>query len=351
MNRRQWIFILLFALGVCVISSMLGTLLEGKAHHQNIPPGWQIIRPPHVVFALAAQGDIIWAGGKDGVYGLDRQSGAIVTKLECDLPLEYVQAVLVDRSGMLWVGHFGGLTGYDGTTCRTYTQEDGLPDNRVNALLQDRDGRLWVGTWGGAAVREGGGWRVLTSADGLADDMVNVMLQDHEGGMWFGSYVAPRGGISYFKDGKWQLFSTANGLPHNNITTLLEDHSGEVWAGTGLLDRGGAVQFGPIDTGWVIQQVLTRRDGLAGDKVRSIFQDRDGVIWFGSEYDGLARLDAGQWSVLTEKDGLSHPEVMSMLQDVEGNLWIGTRDGVTRVSASALKALEDLQSGSGSGMM
>ena len=63
------------------------------------------------------------------------------------------------------------------------------------------------------------------------------------------------------------------------------------------------------------------------------------MFWFGSEYDGLTRWDDGRVIVLTEDDGLSHSEVLCMLQDIDGDLWIGTADGVTRLNASALKAL------------
>lgn len=337
-SRRDWKVILFTIVGIGTVLALLFALKGGNGD-KYVPPGWTITRPPHVVLTLTVHDDILWAGGKDGVYKLDRQSGDLVEKLEGEHSFEYVKALLVDSSGALWIGHWDGLTRYDGTVWHTYTEKDGLPDNRVNALMEDREGRLWVGTWGGAAFLEGGEWNVLTSADGLTDDMVNVILQDGEGGMWFGSYVAPAGGISYFKDGKWQLFSTSTGLPHNNITSLVEDSSGKIWAGTGLNKRGGAARFGPTDTGWAIEEVITRDDGLAGEKVRSLFQDSDGVIWFGSEYDGVARLDGSHWSVLTDKDGLSHNEVMCMLQDKEGNLWLGTKDGVTRVNPSALEVL------------
>jgi ligand-binding sensor domain-containing protein len=312
-----------------------------KPAQKEMPIGWQIIRPPNDISALAIQGNIVWAGGTDGVVGLDRTKGNVIQSVECNPPLAYVRALLVDRQGELWIGHQSGLTSYDGNSCRTLTHADGLPSDRVNALLQDRSGRLWIGTSCGAAVYDGKTWRALNTTNGLADDMVNVMLEDRQGGIWFGSYVAPRGGISYLKNGSWQKFSTENGLPHNNIDAFFEDKEGNLWAGTGLYDRGGAVRFAPTKSGWAIQEILTSRDGLAGNKARSIFQDRDGMLWIGSEYDGLARREAGSWRVLTEKDGLSDPEVKCIVQDVDGNLWMGTKDGVTRLNATALNALHN----------
>lgn len=302
----------------------------------EIPTGWQIIRPPHEVSAVALQGDVIWAGGIDGVVGIERKSGKIIKTLDCFPSITYVKALLVDRSDELWVGHQSGLTKYDGEKCRTYDMKDGLPDNRVNTLFEDTKGKLWVGTWGGAAVYDGNGWEVIKSEDGMIDDMVNVIFQDSDGGMWFGSYVAPRGGISIYTDGKWQKFSTTSGLPHNNINALLEDSAGNIWAGTGLIDRGGAARFSFNGSGWAIQQVLTSNDGLAADKVRSLFQDRDGIMWFGSENDGIARMENGSFRVFTEKNGLSNPEIKRIVQDADGDLWIGTRDGVTRLNYTVL---------------
>ena len=334
-KRRKYYFISLFFV-VCLAFAITGRFLHNTPY---LPPGWQITRHLDGILALALDGDIIWVGCKDGVYAVNRKSGAITNKLKHNPTLTYIRSLLVDKSGALYIGHFNGLTRYDGANFQTYTRKDGLPDNRVNAVLRDRDGRLWVGTWGGAAILDSGKWQILTSADGLINTMVNVMFQDSRGGMWFGSYVAPHGGISYFKEGKWQLFSTGNGLPHNNVTSIFEDNAGSIWGGTGLLDRGGAIQFVSTGTGWAIRRVLKQRDGLAADKVRSIFQDKDGVMWFGSEYDGLARYDKGKWTVFTEKEGLSQNEVTCMVQDKDGSLWIGTLDGLTRLSYGALKTM------------
>jgi len=125
-----------------LILVLVFSLVTGCAGKANLPPGWQVIRPLEGVLAMVVQGDTLWAGTKEGVYALDRKSGAIIKKLKTDPPLTYVKALRIDRSGTLFIGHFNGLTSYDGANYRTYTTADGLPDNRVNALMLDRHGRI-----------------------------------------------------------------------------------------------------------------------------------------------------------------------------------------------------------------
>ena len=300
-------------------------------------PGWQVVRPPQDIFALAVQGDTLWAGGVEGVYQLDRRTGALVQQLPADPPLEYVRALLVDAQGRLWIGHNQGLTCYQAGSWQSFTEAQGLPDNRVNALALDAAGGLWVGTWGGAARQTEAGWQTLTQADGLLENMVNVILPLPDGGLWFGAYVAPRGGLSYLApDGTWQYFNVANGLPHNNITSLVAVSPGQVWAGAGLNDRGGAVEMvQSADGTWRITQVLTLEDGLAGAKVRSLALAPDGALWFGSEYDGLAVWRSNAFQVYTTQQGLSHDEIKAILFDVDGAAWLATRDGLTHIAPSA----------------
>jgi ligand-binding sensor domain-containing protein len=295
-----------------------------------VPPGWQVIRPPEDVFTLVEQDASVWAGAIDGVYRLDRRSGSLVEKLPFDPPLEYVRALAVDEDGVLWIGHIRGLTRYQTGDWQTFTQADGLPDDRVNALAIDAGGHLWVGTWGGATMHTENGWQSLTSSGGLLEDMVNVILPLDGGGIWFGSYVAPRGGLSYRSpDNTWQYFTVENGLPHNNIACITGTAAGQVWAGTGLYDRGGAVELVQDANQWRIARVLTREDGLAGEKVRSVAQAPDGALWFGSEYDGLAVLTGSTFRVYTTQDGLSNDEIKAILFDADGAVWLATRDGIT----------------------
>ena len=117
------------------------------------------------------------------------------------------------------------------------------------------------------------------------------------------------------------------------VNAILEDREGVLWFGTGFAARGGVSLYDGAQ--WT---ALTREDGLAGDKVRSLFQDAAGVMWIGSEYDGIARATGQGWQVLDVKSGLSGMEIKAILQTPQGDLWLGTENGITRITAAVLRS-------------
>ena len=58
----------------------------------------------------------------------------------------YVNDLLLDRHGNLWIATRGGISCFDGGSFRTFTTEDGLPNNRIYCLFEDARGHLWIGT-------------------------------------------------------------------------------------------------------------------------------------------------------------------------------------------------------------
>jgi ligand-binding sensor domain-containing protein len=110
------------------------------------------------------------------------------------------------------------------------------------------------------------------------------------------------------------------------VNALCLGPDGALWVGTGFADLGGAARF--EGEKWV---PLLKRDGLAGNKVRSLFVDRGGVMYFGSEYDGLAIHAQERWRYLDRRDGLAGKEIKAMLQDADGIFWLGTDTGLSRM--------------------
>jgi signal transduction histidine kinase/ligand-binding sensor domain-containing protein/DNA-binding response OmpR family regulator len=75
---------------------------------------------------------------------------------------------------------------------------------------------------------------------------------------------------------------------------------------------------------------ITRQQGLSNTDINAIVQDKDGFIWFGTEY-GLNRYDGYQIKVFrnTPGDSTSLPDnsINCLYVDHEGVLWIGTIRG------------------------
>ena len=97
-------------------------------------------------------------------------------------------------------------------------------------------------------------------------------------------------------------------------------------AGSGrTVQAGSGIQQG-------VWHTLDISDGLPGSSVVAIFQDREGVLWFGT-WEGVSRYDGERFTTFTTADGLADNTVLAICQDRSGYLWFGTVDGVCRYEA------------------
>jgi hypothetical protein len=74
----------------------------------------------------------------------------------------------------------------------------------------------------------------------------------------------------------------------------------------------------PTPTGWT---TFTTDDGLASNRVASVIQDNQGILWVGSD-QGLTRFDGNNWGIYT--DSLVNTHIICAARDKQGNLWFGT---------------------------
>jgi signal transduction histidine kinase/ligand-binding sensor domain-containing protein len=78
---------------------------------------------------------------------------------------------------------------------------------------------------------------------------------------------------------------------------------------------------------------ITTADGLAGDEVFCLLEDRDGYIWAGTG-TGLSRLEGTRIRNFFHDPGdstsLGHDQVNSIAQDANGTLWMATMSGLSR---------------------
>src|SRR5581483_162512 len=115
----------------------------------------------YVNVLLEDRGGHVWLGTDAGLFRIERDprsGGYALRSIETGMPAEawddrIVSAIVQDRQGDLWLGAGSGLYRWraDGTPER-YTTGEGLPDNFVTSLMYDRDHRLWAATNDGICV-------------------------------------------------------------------------------------------------------------------------------------------------------------------------------------------------------
>jgi len=77
-------------------------------------------------------------------------------------------------------------------------------------------------------------------------------------------------------------------------------------------------------------------DGLSGNTITAIIQDRQGFMWMGTR-NGLNRFDGKKYKVFkhvkNEATSLGSSSILSLCEDSHGTLWVGTTGGVYKFDA------------------
>jgi signal transduction histidine kinase/ligand-binding sensor domain-containing protein len=316
---------------------------------------------------------------------------------EDGLPNNLILSIAEDRQGYLWLGSARGeIIRFDGRNLadrqdigKRFTSfagsvEDSIADDArsvvndrtgniwletgdVLSILEDRAGNIWFERFGDGVVRfnapfpagqqeAGERWRSdpadltdprfthFTTEDGLMSNYIFCMFEGREGDLWFGT----GGGANRYDDqrdigDRFTHFTTEDGLAQNVVLSILEDRAGNVWFGTmdgvsrydDRRDIGDRWRSDPADPTDRRFTHFTIKDGLVGDVVQSIFEDREGNLWFGTN-GGVSRYDGLVFQSLLERDGLAQNYTSGIVQDDDGTIWLSHWDKLTRYRPSSV---------------
>jgi ligand-binding sensor domain-containing protein len=151
----------------------------------------------------------------------------------------------------------------------------------------------------------------------LADHEVNAnkLLRDRDGGLWIGTVDR---GLIHLQDGSADLFRRSDGLSGDVILSLFEDREGNVWvASTGGLDRFREL---PVTT-------ISVRQGLSSEAIHARARS-DGWEHLGRSCNGLTRLKNGESTHLPYRDAGVPDAPQALYQDDRGRIWVSTRRGL-----------------------
>ena len=147
--------------------------------------------------------------------------------------------------------------------------------------------------------------------------------------------------IAPFKKGTWETYIPLDGLAGNAVRTIYQDADGYMWFGT---DSGVSRYDGENFVN------LTTDDGVANNVITAIYRDDKGIMWFGTREGGVSRYDGKTFKNFTTADGLASNSVSSIAGDADGFLWFGTGGvdilgrGVSRYDGQAFTNLAHVKS-------
>jgi signal transduction histidine kinase/ligand-binding sensor domain-containing protein len=226
-----------------------------------------------------------------------------------------------DGEGRLWfLTRDGHILQFAGGGFKELPGDGGLAGSHIYTLVADTHGRVWAGGENEIALWNGTGFDSMTPTNGGADIRPMQLYPTTSDAMWVldGDHFRKMAGREWVAEiAEWRgLLGPAS----SRAMGAHEDREGGMWFnhyGNGLFHIAPDGQY----------QRLTTGNDLPGDRVGAWFQSRDGGVWVGMDYGGLARLRERRFHVIGMAEGLPARTAMSVCEDGDGAVWIGTSGG------------------------
>lgn len=111
---------------------------------------------------------------------------------------------------------------------KTWTVENGLPQNIIRGIEQTPDGYLWIATLNGIAHFDGVRFVVFNknNTPGIASNRFSNMVQDKYGDLWI---ATEGGGLTRYHNGVFHTYGPEDGIPANGVRGIERDPSGNLW--------------------------------------------------------------------------------------------------------------------------
>lgn len=277
----------------------------------------------------------LWAGSWGyGLIRLDLQQNTTLSFSAGPKPNElyspFIQAMLEDKQGQIWIGTNRGLNRFDaehGLTKWADQQQAILGKPLVNArvwgLAETADGRVWIATSQGLQFYQeqtGLSDVIEPHGHGVADNEIRALLADGSL-LWIGT----RAGLFLLDTTNMQLTQMPyyQGFNYPIINALTKDSYGDLvigsFDGISVLENQ-TKQLRPLEQG---------DNALKGINVRSLLVDRTGLLWAGTReraiYKGrLFKHEFNAWPLHEDYSELlkTQSPVLSFHKDSQG-LWLG----------------------------
>lgn len=291
---------------------------------------------PSQISALAQTTDgYLWIGSALGLFRFDGVQFEQYSPPDgTTLPSRNIYALSATPDGGLWISFRPSGLGFlkDGQI-KIFTRPEELPKSQVYSFARTADDRIWAGTHDGLYFFNGAGWTEVGAEWNFTPNRVRHLLTDKDGTLW----VSTDKFLAFLPPGAKNFQLTAE---KNIALRLAQANDGRLW------------QVGYLKSlAWVKTVNVTAADTevkISQNAVDLLF-DREGGLWTAAYPNGIARVsfpeqlnpktiktDDKRIQKFNEADGLSGNLVTNILEDREGNIWVGTTKGLDRFRYSPI---------------
>lgn len=256
-----------------------------------------------------------------------------------------VRSLYLDDIGNFWIGTDNGLN-------LLVSRNNKFSFNRikdsnidfsiisVNAITADNQGNLWLGTWGHGLIQMSNTHNkpifkqfLPNESNDFKEPYIMTLLTDDKGNIWIGTWTS---GLSIMKQHSNDQLSFSHyqheplkskSLCHNSVRSIFQDKSGVIWIGTygngiSKYDKY-ASKFQHFD------QDVHQPNGLKSEDIYAIAEDHYGYLWVGSWIGGLHRtrqLRSGIYQHFSKKafPNFTEEKITNLLLDKQNRFWVGT---------------------------
>ncbi|GAB3587578.1 hybrid sensor histidine kinase/response regulator transcription factor [Hymenobacter daeguensis] len=300
---------------------------------------------PDVRHVLQDRAGRVWAATSTGLSRATAGARFACVAAEGSFDSDVASDLLEDREGSLWTVHDNGIAQHlPDERFAQFTTAQGLPNNEVHTILKIRPGEYWVGTPNGLTVL-----RPAAPAGQQAHPLVvpgfrrqpfaRCLFRDSRGDVWVG--LSEAGALRYqAANGRWTAFNQQPGLRGQSVASIAEDGRGRIWL---LTRQAGLTVFDPATQ--ATQTFDAQHGSLKTNALWQIKRARSGLLWIGTDDQGLVRLDPATDTFRPVAGQPARLSIGSISEDQQGNLWLGSiGSGLLRYDGRRLQSF-GLQTG------